>query len=625
MSIVSMRSGVSAAALVASLTLTSLLTNLAPASAQTLSATQGGGRVISFGDSLSDNGNTRAATGNPPAPYFNGRFSNGPTWVELLNGPMNSPIQGTGVAGNVNLAFGGARADNGVNLNGPLPSIGTQVGIFVGNGGTFGAKDLVTMQGGANDIFQYFTLNPAATPPGIIGASTAAANAFTTDVQAAIGAGAKKLLVTNLADIGSTPAYNGSPLSAGAGALASQAYNAQWQQNVVALAAANRGVNIIQADMAALFNVIKANPGAFGITNGTQACTASAACVTGNAAAQNQYLFWDTVHPTSVGQALEARYALLLLNADLTSQAISPLREVAVNGRKQSTDETMDRVAQWGYGVIARQNGAYVQGTGTFANQRQHDNASAYRANSGGIRFGIDKELGNSLVGGGVAVGIGGINSGGYNADVTTFHADAYAAHLMGPFYVSGSVGGSWSSITGRRDTGIATVTANGNTSSSTSNAAVEAGWIVKSNAVSIVPSARLSYIHSSIGAFTETAPILANAYSSQTYDGFIAAARVRAIVPANIGLIDGRVFGEVGYETYLGARNGTFTGSLVNNTALPFDIATSSPVAGGINFKTGLEGKISEAATVTLQYGAALQNGNGVAHTGQARLKVPF
>lgn len=76
-----------------------------------------GGRIVAFGDSLTDNGNRKATTGNPGAPYFNGRFSNGPTWVEIVSGgPMNSPFQGTGIGGNTNLAFGGALAGPGNNL-----------------------------------------------------------------------------------------------------------------------------------------------------------------------------------------------------------------------------------------------------------------------------------------------------------------------------------------------------------------------------------------------------------------------------------------------------------------------------------------------------------------------------
>jgi len=46
-------------------------------------------RVVSFGDSLSDNGNLAhnipPFAGAPFLPgYFDGRFSNGPTWIELL-------------------------------------------------------------------------------------------------------------------------------------------------------------------------------------------------------------------------------------------------------------------------------------------------------------------------------------------------------------------------------------------------------------------------------------------------------------------------------------------------------------------------------------------------------------
>jgi phospholipase/lecithinase/hemolysin len=43
-------------------------------------------RIVVFGDSLSDTGNFYHLTGGqlPPTPYANGRFSNGPLWVEYL-------------------------------------------------------------------------------------------------------------------------------------------------------------------------------------------------------------------------------------------------------------------------------------------------------------------------------------------------------------------------------------------------------------------------------------------------------------------------------------------------------------------------------------------------------------
>src|SRR6476661_7230076 len=40
---------------------------------------------VVLGDSLSDNGNTFSRAGQPQAPYYNGRWSNGPNWVDYLS------------------------------------------------------------------------------------------------------------------------------------------------------------------------------------------------------------------------------------------------------------------------------------------------------------------------------------------------------------------------------------------------------------------------------------------------------------------------------------------------------------------------------------------------------------
>src|SRR4051794_29760433 len=71
-------------------------------------------RIVAFGDSLSDPGNLFLATGGaqPPAPYFQGHFSNGVTWVERLSGaPLNFFTYAPGRPGSVDFAFGGARTD----------------------------------------------------------------------------------------------------------------------------------------------------------------------------------------------------------------------------------------------------------------------------------------------------------------------------------------------------------------------------------------------------------------------------------------------------------------------------------------------------------------------------------
>src|SRR4051812_13566906 len=74
-----------------------------------------------LGDSLSDQGNTLAATtalgapiGQPGLPdqlhYFQGRFSNGENYVDLLAKKLGVSLTPT-LAGGTNFAFGGARTN----------------------------------------------------------------------------------------------------------------------------------------------------------------------------------------------------------------------------------------------------------------------------------------------------------------------------------------------------------------------------------------------------------------------------------------------------------------------------------------------------------------------------------
>ncbi|MFW2344966.1 MAG: SGNH/GDSL hydrolase family protein, partial [Brevundimonas mediterranea] len=109
-------------------------------------------RLVVFGDSLSDNGNLYLASGGtqpPSPPYYQGRFSTGPVFTELLG--FNAVNFTGSVSGSINYAFGGARTDASA---GPPPGMLTQLAAYTSRGGTFGSNDLVSVLGGANDIFQ---------------------------------------------------------------------------------------------------------------------------------------------------------------------------------------------------------------------------------------------------------------------------------------------------------------------------------------------------------------------------------------------------------------------------------------------------------------------------------------
>src|SRR5271156_6305416 len=91
-----------------------------------------------FGDSYCDVGNLFLATGGaePPAPYYNGRFSNGPIWIEHVAGGLGLPMAPS-LAGGTDYAFGGAfaTAPQPIPGGGTIPSVPQQVGLYLSQHG----------------------------------------------------------------------------------------------------------------------------------------------------------------------------------------------------------------------------------------------------------------------------------------------------------------------------------------------------------------------------------------------------------------------------------------------------------------------------------------------------------
>ena len=141
-------------------------------------------QIVAFGDSLIDTGNVFAASGQPPAPYFDGRFSNGPVWVEYLAGRLGIAAPTPSLTGGTNYAWAGAETGFGLSAGGTL-NINSQVTNFLA-GNTLSATQLVVIDGGANDFFN------GQTDPSVPVANLAAA------IRALAGAGGRTFIVQNL-------------------------------------------------------------------------------------------------------------------------------------------------------------------------------------------------------------------------------------------------------------------------------------------------------------------------------------------------------------------------------------------------------------------------------------------
>jgi outer membrane lipase/esterase len=248
-----------------------------------------------FGDSLSDDGNLFSMTGGlyPPAPYFDGRFSNGQVAVEYLASTLGIGLN--------NFAIAGARTGTPVG-GGPDDGTGVraQVDTYLGlAGGTASDKGLYFIWAGPND---YFAL--AESPPDVAVAGAYIANAIDNlqlSISALYGAGARDFLIPNMPNLGLTPRIAGlGSETAFAASWLSSVHNAQLGNLLAGLGAALPDVRFFSADTYALTTAASLDPAAYGFSNATQACIESIDCVQSNG---DGYLFWDGVHVTTAAHA----------------------------------------------------------------------------------------------------------------------------------------------------------------------------------------------------------------------------------------------------------------------------------------------------------------------------------
>ena len=283
------------------------------------------GDVVTFGDSLSDPGNIPDLSGGvnfpPSPPYAGNRFSNGPVYSELLPG-----LLGTDYDPALNFATGGALTgqDNlnsdrpsllpGSDLTGVvLPGIETQVDGFLAAGNQLDDDDIVIVYGGANDIFvaaEAAATLPADQIPDLVQttAATSAGN-LATSVVRLNAAGGGYFILPNLPDIGATPSFTaGGADSIALGSGFTLVHNLALDQAASGLQD-QTGANIIVFDVNAIVADIQANPERYGITNTTDACIDTLACVAGDQETQDQFLYFDGVHPTA---GIHAQFAQIL-------------------------------------------------------------------------------------------------------------------------------------------------------------------------------------------------------------------------------------------------------------------------------------------------------------------------
>jgi outer membrane lipase/esterase len=392
-----------------------------------------------LGDSLSDGG------------QYGARFTTNPglTGPEYLAQRYGFTLKPSTQGGN-DYAFGGARVTSQGSYNPQATPVAGQVtAMIAANGGHLDAGALYMIQGGPNDIFYHV---------GLVGAglesSTAAQTAIgvaATDFLGQIArmhaAGARYILVTNLPDMGRTPAgvAGGAAAVAALSGLSVQVFNSALNIGLNSL-----GFDVIPGNLQGFFGEILANPILYGFSNTTGvACTSvvsgsvsSLACTPStlvNASAPNTYLFADGVHPTTAAHKLTTQYMASIIAApeQIGLLAEAPMAVSAAQGR------LLDARTQAASGAAGSVN---VYGGWEFGKSDINSNAATV-GNSGDVsslNVGGDMQLTSSLRAGvlfGYSENKGdfGGSTGGFKLQETML--TAYTALNQGSWYAGGSLG----------------------------------------------------------------------------------------------------------------------------------------------------------------------------------------
>lgn len=248
-------------------------------------------RIIVFGDSLSDTGNFYRMTGDtvpPSPPYWQGRFCNGPVWVEYL-------AEDLGMAGLVdNYAVGGATTGS-ENDSAPFGGVQNQIALYLSSH-QCDPRALHILWAGHNDV-------SLALITGGFDISRIVMNTIN-NIRTLWAAGARHILVVNIADLGKTPKLVSSDASAFVSELVAT-INENLADALNGLAA--EGKPTIALDAFAFLDTVIAQPAQFGFSDVTHKG------ISIYPVAPEGYAFWDNSHPTTQFQHVFEQFVVRCL------------------------------------------------------------------------------------------------------------------------------------------------------------------------------------------------------------------------------------------------------------------------------------------------------------------------
>lgn len=291
-------------------------------------------KFVVFGDSLSDQGNVAAFTGYIKSPpYWGGRISNGPVWVEWTGAGFGITMErGIGdLLNGTNRAWGGAAAGEGY-YQGVVMNAGPQIEDYLRNNDV-SDSDLFAIWIGGNNFLQGATETQYVVDL-IIG-----------HLETLDAAGATRIIVMNLPNMDITPYYSELTIEEVNDAIEGGArYNSQLRHDVIAVNARTNAV-IQLVEINKMFDEMADSPEYYHITEiAKPVCEFEGELCVGSPDStppSDGHLFFDSVHPTELAHKILGKAIHEIIStADYDADGVGIEADLCPNTPSNSTVNT---------------------------------------------------------------------------------------------------------------------------------------------------------------------------------------------------------------------------------------------------------------------------------------------
>lgn len=567
---------------------------------QTLSSTPltNFSKLVVFGDSLSDSRTSSKNTS--PAPYFHGRPSNGLLWTEDLVAALKTKDDLS------NFAVSATQSKD----------IQQQIQQYLNTSSDLKSSNIHVVWTGTND-YRLGGSNPQWT-----------VNNIQTSIQTLTSAGAKRLLVANLMDLGKAPIHLPTT-SASALSQLSQEHNQRLHQRLRDLAAQRPDLYVVPLDFYALFSEMFKDPTRFGFKSNAHSCLIT--CTN-----PNQYILLDVIHPTESTHRILSDYTLSILNAP---QSIAPqvgLVEAVVSQQNKTIEAQLELQRHNKGSKNNPKPLVFASGDFLFGEQSGIDSRSkSSRFSSTGVTIGVTQRVGPDFI---VGMAFHHAKTNSTLAEKNgTIAVDGnslslYAQKQFNRLFINGMISYGWNSFNITRPlnvTGFDTATASptGNQLS----AQLKLGYTLigsenDASGLRLTPTIGLGYQKITIHDYREANGNILNLnVKEQNSNSVILALGGQLSYGIRVGKSMITPYLDVSYEHALTDGSRIITTELATQPGIPMRSAIGRVDPNSVRLGVGVRTQIQDAFSFTLGYETGFgQNLNG-SHRVQGLLNFTF